>query len=58
LTASIPMRIGPLFWAKTRWGAVMPAIPAPATLETNCRRDIVTESSPERGNRISGHFID
>jgi hypothetical protein len=26
----------------------MLAIPAPATLETNCRRDIVIGSSPER----------
>jgi hypothetical protein len=29
-------------------GAAMLAIPAPATLETNCRRDIVIRSSPER----------
>jgi hypothetical protein len=37
------MRIGSLFWAKTRLGAAMLAIPAPATLPTNCRRDIVMD---------------
>jgi hypothetical protein len=29
----------------------MLAIPAPATLPTNCRRDIVNGASPERYNR-------
>jgi hypothetical protein len=42
------MRIGSLFWARTRRGAAILAIPAPATLDTNCRRDIVIGSSPER----------
>jgi hypothetical protein len=38
----------------------MLAIPAPATLETNRRRDIVIESSPNSTNRISafGDLID
>src|ERR1700686_95431 len=39
LAARRPMRIGPLFCARTRLGAAMLAIPAPAILETNCRRD-------------------
>jgi hypothetical protein len=41
------MRSGPLFWAKTRLGAAMLAMPAPATPPTKCRRDIVIGSSPE-----------
>jgi hypothetical protein len=41
-------RIDPLFWAKTGLGTTMLAIPAPATLPTNCRRDIIIEFSPER----------
>jgi hypothetical protein len=41
-------RIDLLFWAKTGLGATMRAIPAPATLPTNCRRDIIVEFSPER----------
>ena len=57
LAASKPTRIGPLFWAKTRLGAAMLAIPAPATLPTNCRRDIVMKSSPERYKRMIGLFL-
>jgi hypothetical protein len=41
-------RIDPLFWAKTGLGTTMLAVPAPATLPTNCRRDIIVEFSPER----------
>ena len=44
--------IGPLFWARTRLGAAMLAIPAPATLETNCRRDTFM-NPPGRFSRIS-----
>jgi hypothetical protein len=48
LAAIKPMRIGSLLWAERRWGAAKLAIPAPATLPTNCRRDIVIRSSLKR----------
>jgi hypothetical protein len=57
LAAINPTRIGSLFWAERRLGAAMLAIPAPATPETNCRRDIVIKSSRERYQIGSCYFL-
>jgi signal transduction histidine kinase len=50
--ASKPTRIGPLPWARMRLGAATLVIAAPATVETNRRRDIVIRPSPERKPNI------
>jgi hypothetical protein len=57
LAASRPMRIGPLFCAKTRFGAAMLAIPAPATLETNWRRDTVMDPPRAFQPNINSSFF-
>src|ERR1700733_14136111 len=48
LAASSPIRTGPLPCANARLGLAMVAMPAPATPDTNCRREIVM--IPSRGN--------